>query len=363
MAKRKVNKPVEKSSARFDGRAKLLAWYARERRDLPWRRTSDPFAIWISEAMLQQTRVEAVIGYWERFLARFPDVRTLARAPEQDVLAAWSGLGYYRRARALRAAAQAIVERHGGEFPRDAELVRELPGIGPYTAGAVLSIAFDLPEPLVDGNVARVFARWFAHEADAPATLKWAWERARELVPQGAGAGQWNQALMELGATVCTPQRPRCETCPVARSCAALAQGAVARIPRPKVRPEPVDVELVAWVVERRGAILMEQRPAEGRMGGLWQLPTVQVAPERPELFPARLPVELEAGPELGVERHAITRHRIRMVLRRGELRRASLPERLRWVPREETLRLPLTGMARKSLARAFGLGKRAPGG
>jgi len=363
VTKRKVNKQAGKGSARFEGRARLLAWYARERRDLPWRRTSDPFAIWISEAMLQQTRVEAVIGYWERFLARFPDIRTLAQAPEQDVLSAWSGLGYYRRARALRAAAQAIVERHGGEFPRDAELVRELPGIGPYTAGAVLSIAFDLPEPLVDGNVARVLARWFAHEADAVATQKWAWERARELVPQRAGAGQWNQALMELGATVCTPQRPRCETCPVARSCAALAQGAVARIPRPKVRPEPVDVELVAWVVERRGAILMEQRPAEGRMAGLWQLPTVQVAPVRPELFPARLTVELEPGPELGVERHAITRHRIRMVLRRGELGRASLPERLRWVPREETLRLPLTGMARKSLARAFGLGKRAPGG
>jgi len=345
------------------GRARLLAWYARERRDLPWRRTRDPFAIWISEAMLQQTRVEAVIGYWERFLARFPDVRTLAQASEPDVLSAWSGLGYYRRARALRAAAQAIVERHGGEFPRDAELVRELPGIGPYTAGAVLSIAFDLPEPLVDGNVARVFARWFAHEADAAATQKWAWERARELVPRRSGAGLWNQALMELGATVCTPQRPRCEACPVARSCAALAQGAVARIPRPRVRPEPIAVELVAWVVERRGAILMEQRAAEGRMAGLWQLPTVQVAPLRPELFPARLLVELEPGPELGVERHAITRHRIRMVVRRGELGRASLPERLRWVPREETLRMPLTGMARKSLARALRIGKCAPGG
>ena len=360
---RKSSKQAAAGSTRFDGRARLLAWYRRERRDLPWRRTSDPYAIWISEAMLQQTRVEAVIGYWQRFLARFPDVRALAQASEQDVLAAWSGLGYYRRARALRSAAQALVERHDGEFPRDAELVRELPGIGPYTAGAVLSIAFDLPEPLVDGNVARVFARWFAHEADAVATQKWAWERARELVPTGAGAGEWNQALMELGATVCTPQRPRCETCPVASSCAALACGVVARIPRPKVRPEPIDVELVAWVVERRGSILMEERPAEGRMAGLWQLPTVQVSPARPELFPSGLALELEPGPELGVERHAITRHRIRMVLRRGEVGRASLPERLRWIPRDEVTALPLTGMARKALAQAFGLGKRSPGG
>lgn len=339
----------------FAARRELLVWYATERRDLPWRRTRDPYAIWISEAMLQQTRVETVIGYWTRFLERFPDVRALASADESDVLAAWSGLGYYRRARSLRAAAQAIVERHGGEFPRDAEAVRALPGIGPYTTGAVLSIAFDQPEALVDGNVVRVLSRWFAHDAPAAAAQRWAWERARELVPKSKGAGEWNQALMELGATVCTPRSPACERCPVAKACLARARGLENVLPRAKERPESIDVELVAWVVERGGDVLVEQRPETGRMAGLWQLPTQQRTPRRPQLFPAELPVELAPGPELGLLRHAITHHRIRVVLQRGMLARARVAAPLRWVPKAELGTLALTGMARKALASAFG--------
>jgi A/G-specific adenine glycosylase len=306
--------------------------------------------------MLQQTRVETVIGYWQRFLARFPDVRALARASEADVLAAWSGLGYYRRARALRDAAQAIVARHDGEFPRDAEAVRALPGIGPYTTGAVLSIAFDQPEALVDGNVVRVLSRWYAHDVELTVAQRWAWDVARDLVPTPRGAGEWNQALMELGATVCTPLAPRCDTCPVAEHCLARARNLVARIPRPKKRPEPIDVELVAWVVERKGALLLEQRPESGRMAGLWQLPTVQTAPARPELFPAESSLKLEPGPELGLVRHAITRHRIRLVLQKGRLSTSKLPSRARWVAPEELAQLALTGMARKALAVAWGI-------
>ncbi|MBM3975798.1 MAG: hypothetical protein FJ299_02270, partial [Planctomycetes bacterium] len=215
----------------------LCAWFDRAQRDLPWRRTRDPYAIWISEAMLQQTRVETVIPYWRRFLERFPDLRALAAAPEDSVVAAWSGLGYYRRARALREAARALVERHAGGFPRTRDAWLALPGVGPYTAGAVLSIAFDEPEPLVDGNVLRVFARLFAiaEPIDRPATVKRIWARAAELVPRrprGATRPRnWNQALMELGATVCLPREPNCGECPVRAHCAARAAGRTAELP------------------------------------------------------------------------------------------------------------------------------------
>ncbi|HUR26931.1 MAG TPA: A/G-specific adenine glycosylase, partial [Planctomycetota bacterium] len=205
-------------------RKSLASWYLAQRRDLPWRRTQDPYAIWISEAMLQQTRVETVIGYWARFLARFPDIASLARAREEDVLAAWSGLGYYRRAKSLCEAARAIVAEHGGRFPRSRESVLALPGVGPYTAGAVLSIAFDQREAIVDGNVARVFSRVFALEdvLGSASSQEKLWDLARELLPPTRGAGDWNQALMELGATVCTARDPLCGTCPIARHCLAL---------------------------------------------------------------------------------------------------------------------------------------------
>jgi A/G-specific adenine glycosylase len=233
-------------------RRALPRWYRRHKRDLPWRRTRDPYAIWISEAMLQQTRVETVVSYWRRFLELFPNVATLAAADERDVLAAWSGLGYYRRARALHSAARAIVERHGGEFPSDANHVRELPGIGPYTAGAVLSIAFDQPEALVDGNVARVFCRLFELDAphESPALKRELWNLARRLVPQDGGAGEWNQALMELGATICTPRSPSCASCPLERRCKASANGRVLELPRTKTRRAPIEVELEARLVD-----------------------------------------------------------------------------------------------------------------
>ncbi|MCC7011439.1 MAG: A/G-specific adenine glycosylase [Planctomycetes bacterium] len=346
------------ATKRSDLQRSLLAWYAGAKRDLPWRRTRDPYAIWISEAMAQQTRVEVVVDYWARFLERFPTVSALAAAREDEVLALWSGLGYYRRARDLHAAARLIVERFAGQFPSAPEHVRELPGVGPYTAGAVLSIAFDAPEALVDGNVVRVLSRWFAKDAAPSAAQAWAWEVARELVPAPRGAGEWNQALMELGATVCSPRVPDCAACPVAHACAARELGLQAVLPRPKPRKAPVEVELVAFVVERNSKVLLEQRPAGGRMAGLWQFPTVQKSPRgarAAKLFPLELECEIRGGDELGVTAHGITHHRIRLVVQRGTMRARSLPAHWRWVELDALHTWALTGMAAKVLAQAFG--------
>ncbi len=345
---------------------RLLAWYRAERRDLPWRRTRDPYAIWLSEAMLQQTRVETVRAYFGPFLARFPDAVSLAAAPEAEVLARWSGLGYYRRARNLQAAARVLVERHGGRFPDDPAAVRALPGIGPYTAGAVLSIAFDRPEPLVDGNVARVLSRWFALDADPAAaqTRRRLWELAAELVP-ARGTGDWNQALMELGATRCTPRAPRCDACPVAAECRALATGQAENLPRPRPRAAPLDVELEVLLVPRGGRWLLVRRgPGEGRMAGLLEFPTreVSAAGAGPTgLFPPAFapgagteesPFEL--GRELGSVRHAITRHRIRARVFAARARGRRLPAGFVLAEAGRLDELELTGMARKILRRGW---------
>jgi A/G-specific adenine glycosylase len=334
----------------------LLEWYDRAKRDLPWRRTRDPYAVWISEAMLQQTRVEAVEGHWRRFLEALPSVEHLATADEARVLALWSGLGYYRRARALQAAARALVERHGGRFPRSREELLALPGIGPYTAGAVLSIAFDLPVPLVDGNVARVLSRRFALDGEpaSAAFQRELWALAGELVPPRR-AGDWNQALMELGATLCTPRAPRCGTCPWADACLARARGLTEVLPRPRTRPATVEVALSIAVARRGGALLLRRRPAAGRMAGLWEFPTR----EEPDgtggtsgLFPADfgLPLALEEAPPLGALIHAITRHRIRarVLPARPTGPLPAADDAVRWIERGRLGELALTGMARK---------------
>jgi A/G-specific adenine glycosylase len=328
---------------------RLVRWFRAERRALPWRERRDAYRVWISEAMLQQTRVATVIPYYERFLTRFPDVRALAAAPVEDVLAHWSGLGYYRRARTLHRTAQLVAAR-GGEFPRTRDELLELPGIGPYTAGALASLAFDAPEPLVDGNVERVFARLFALRgaAGSPALKRRAWEIARELVPQGGGAGEWNEALMELGALVCLPREPDCAACPWEQLCAARALGRAADFPAPKVRKAGVEVELEALLFERRGRILLRRRPEQGRMAGLWELPTRELGSQR--LFPEPLPGGLRAGAILARLRHTITHHRIRLALRRGELERAPRGAQWRWVDEQVLGALALTGMTKKAL-------------
>ena len=316
--------------------------------------------------MLQQTRVETVVDYWQRFLAELPDVGALAAADIDDVLALWSGLGYYRRARSLHAAAQRVVADHGGRFPRTRAELLSLPGVGPYTAGAVLSIAFDLPEALVDGNVERVFARLFELDAplDDPAFKKHAWRLAELFVGDAGSPRTWNQAVMELGATVCTPRAPRCEECPVARSCRARRAGRAAELPRPKARRATVPVELEILVVRERGRWLVQRRPEAGRMAGLAELPTREsgVGGAAPSgLFPSSWPtggdgsalVEPLPGPEptLGEIRHGITHHRIRARLVAGRrVGRGRLDSRFFWVSADEQGSRALTGMARKVL-------------
>ena len=339
-------------------RRALLAWFRREQRALPWRKDRDPYRVWISEAMLQQTRVAAVIPYFERFVRRFPDVRALADAPLDDVLAHWSGLGYYRRARMLHRTAQTIVARHAGCFPAARAELIELPGIGPYTAGAIASIAFDAREPLVDGNVARVFARLFGLAGD-PSTKRFQddlWARAAALLPRTRGAGEWNQALMELGALVCTPREPRCAECPLRAHCVALREGNVALLPELAARRKPIDVELCVLVVRSRARWLVERRDATGRMAGLWQFPTIERGSDgagSTRLFPRRWPSPVTelAGEPLAALRHSITHHRIRIEVRAGELRSQTLPENWRWCTELELGRMALTGMTRKVLA------------
>ena len=258
---------------------KLLSWFSRARRDLPWREEPrDPYRTWVSEVMLQQTRVDVVVPYYLRFLSRFPTLRALAEAPLDDVLAHWGGLGYYARARNLHRAARAAVDRFGGALPRSCAALATLPGFGPYTAAAVASLAFGEDVALVDGNVARVLARILLLPGDATQARAAAWKEAQGLLPPGR-AGAFNEALMELGATVCTPRAPRCGACPLAPMCAARARGDPEAWPGPKPRkPRPV----IAWaaVALRRddGAVLLARRPAGALFEGMWDLPSAEVS-------------------------------------------------------------------------------------
>ncbi len=264
-------------------RRALVAWFRRGHRDMPWRRTRDPYAVWVSEIMLQQTRVETVTPYFERWMRRFPTVRALADSPLDDVLSQWAGLGYYARARNLHAAARDVVATYGGAFPSTAERLRALRGVGDYTAGAIASIAFGEAAPIVDGNVVRVLARVDALDgaADDPQLKKRVWQRAGELVRAdgGADAGDFNQAMMELGATVCTPASPGCSRCPLATACRARASGDATALPGPKRKKAPRVVDAVAVLVEREGKLLLVRRPPRGLWGGLWEPPWQPLRP------------------------------------------------------------------------------------
>jgi A/G-specific adenine glycosylase len=255
-------------------RKQLLAWYRLNKRPLPWRRRRTAYAIWVSETMLQQTQAATVIPYYHRFLRQFPTVRALAQAPLTEVLDCWSGLGYYNRAKNLHAGAQKVLKERGGKIPDTAEELRTLPGVGPYTAGAIASIAFDRPVPLVDGNVIRVLCRWLGvrkdpQQADVQRLL---WETAGRLVDPSSPV-DFNQALMELGATVCTPRAPACPRCPVRALCVARRRGWETRIPfsaPPAVRRT---LRYLSAVLEKNGGVLLARRPLTGLLAGLWEFP------------------------------------------------------------------------------------------
>lgn len=343
-------------------RARLLAWYDANRRDLPWRRSRDPYAIWISETMLQQTRVETVIPYYERFLARFPDVHTLADADQEQVYGCWAGLGYYSRARNLHAAARAVVERFGGALPEEADALRTLPGIGRYTAGAVASIAFDRPEPIVDGNVKRVLARLqgIREDVDDKDVAEGLWRDAATLA-RGERPGDLNQALMELGALVCTPRAPDCPACPLRRRCDAQRVGDAALLPVKAARTRVRSVEGVAVWLERRGRVLAVKREAGGLLGGLWELPGGDLsAGERPvagarRLLAERLGLEAEGLAKAGRVVHGFTHRELTLHVLRGEaapgrLRRRGFAEH-RWLAPDALRALPSATVTRKALA------------
>lgn len=288
---------AEESRAYFS--RELLIWYDRSKRDLPWRRHRDPYFIWVSEIMLQQTRVDTVIPYFNRFIERFPTIRDLAEAPQEDVVKMWEGLGYYSRARNLQTAAQQIVELHGGQMPSQREHVFALKGVGPYTAGAILSIAFNQPEPAVDGNVMRVFSRYFLIEDDiAKPKTRIAMEKMiPALIPEGR-ASDFNQALMELGALICTPKSPHCLICPVMEHCRGRIEGMERELPiktkAKKPRPEQRLAVLLEGAGEREGRVLVRRRPQTGLLAGMWELPHIAVGGEELGLEVSQLEELLE---------------------------------------------------------------------
>ncbi len=275
----------------------LLAWYDKHKRDLPWRRRKTPYRVWLAETMLQQTRVETVVPYYRRFLRRFPSMAALARASLDDVLELWAGLGYYSRARNLHAAAREIVNRWRGRVPKDRRAFLDLPGVGPYTAGAVLSIAYDLPEPIVDGNVTRVLCRVYAIEGDAKsaAVRKRLWSLAGELV-QNDRPGDFNQALMELGSLVCVPQDPACGLCPIADRCEARASGRQGELPRLPKRKAVPHYDVPVGIIWRDGTLLITKRPTDVMLGGLWEFPGGKQEPGESMEGALRREIEEETG-------------------------------------------------------------------
>ena len=322
----------------------ILSWYDQGHRDLPWRRTQDPYRIWISEIMLQQTRAETVVSYYERFLARYPTVQDLASAPEEELLKAWEGLGYYSRARSLQKAAKEIVARYGGQLPADLEKLRALPGIGDYTAGAIASIAFGIPAAAVDGNVERVLCRWDAitDEVGTPAVRRQIAARAQALVPRDR-PGAFANAMMEMGATMCTPKNPKCLLCPVREGCMGFAQGIAQELPhKAKKKAQRVENRAVLLVFCDNRVLIVKRQ--EKLLGGLFVFPDVLE-----ESDPARLCRALEAlgiraayDEKLGHARHVFTHLIWEMDVHAVVADEMTQVPGGQWVSRQELAALPL---------------------
>jgi A/G-specific adenine glycosylase len=342
-------------------RQRLLRWFRANRREHPWRRDRAPYPVWLAEVMLQQTRIAAVIPYYEKFLARFPTVESLARAPEQEVLRLWAGLGYYCRARNLQRAAREIVAQYGGNFPRDFAAAISLPGIGRYTAAAVLSIAFDAPHAALDGNVARVLARLHAIRGDLRAPQRWKkLEATAQILLAPKAAGDWNQAMMELGETICTPKSPQCGACPVARWCEARKRGLVAAIPAPRKKQASVTQRIAAAVLlDSRGRTLLVRDPGahDGVLfSRMWQFPAVQFATNPAAALADHLRTELRFDPppltELAHAKHGVTFRNITLVPYYARVAALPILPRSRRLPLAQISRVPVSSATRK-IARA----------
>jgi A/G-specific adenine glycosylase len=345
----------------------LCAWFAGAGRPLPWRERYDPYEVWVAEMMLQQTQVEAVIPFFRRWMARFPDVAAVAAAPEEEVLKAWEGLGYYRRARNLHEAARRMVADHGGRVPADLEALRALPGIGRYTAGAVLSIGFDRAAPIVDGNVGRVLSRLFALPDAARSSAGEArlWELAEALLPSRAPRA-FNQGLMELGALVCRPQAPRCGECPLRRWCRARALGSPERFPAaPLPKARPVREGSLLLLHDGAGRLLLRKRPAGGLWVGLWEPPWTERSPaEGAPAAARRLLTALALSPLGGLRRrgrvvHGLTHLELRLACYAAQVQATAghaLPSgngasAWQWAGAAALAELPMARLGRKALA------------
>jgi len=344
-------------------RKALIAWFDAHRRDLPWRADRDPYRIWVSEVMLQQTTVAAVVPYFERFVAAFPTLTDLAAADEQRVLALWAGLGYYRRARHLHRAARQLAAGHGGALPDDVAVWAGLPGVGRYILGAVLSQAFDRRLPIVEANSLRVLARLFGYRGDPRegAGKRWVWEAAEAVLP-ARRAGDFNQAVMELGALICTPTAPKCDACPAARWCEANRLGLQGEIP-PRPRPKAVtEVREVAVAVRHGAKVLLCRRPPDApRWADMWELPHGEVNPgESDDAAAARVAKELtgldvEVGAEVATVRHGVTRWAITLVClearRIGGRFRSNFYTAAEWVDLNNPAGHPVSSPQRRMLA------------
>ncbi len=339
-------------------RRRLLTWFRRHARELPWRGTRDPYRVWVSEIMLQQTQVATVIPYYERFLEAFPTVADLAAATETTVLRHWEGLGYYRRARQLHAAANVVVSEYQGEFPRDLAAIRALPGIGRYTAGAILSIAFDQRQPIVEANTVRLYSRLLAYDQDPKAAPgeRLLWEFAASLLPRKQ-VGTFNQALMELGSEVCTPRQPACEVCPLAVLCPTQAAGLQDQIPAMRKKAAVTAIRQACVVVRKADHVLLRQCGEDERWAGMWDFPRFDLVSQRGAALQSELRekvltltgVQIEPGNRLTTINHSVTRYRIQLTCYQATHRAGSpAANGMRWVRPSELPDYPLNVTARK---------------